>query len=114
MSVLQIIADIPTNAALRLKAKALEDENARLKKRCAELEQELASKTVPAELIQHRGALFKRRPDGGYNDDVLCSSCRHPMVAFGRSHPYACDGCGITVNFTGPELQKIMKELEAM
>jgi hypothetical protein len=78
-SILELIADIPTNANLRLKAQALEKEVSDLQQRCSEFEklvgslkEELAAKTLCADFVEHRGALFKRNPKGGYYDDVLC------------------------------------------
>jgi hypothetical protein len=120
-SILELIADIPTNAVLRLEAKTLEKQVAELQKRCAELEslvsslkQELATKTVAADFIEHRGAVFKRSPKGGYYDDVLCRKCRQPMVSFVGEHPYMCKPCDIAVNFSGADLARIMQELSRL
>lgn len=120
-SVLELIPDIPTNADLRIVAQALEKQIAELQQKCARLESELGSvKQQPAtqrksaEFVEHRGAFFKRRPDGGYDDDVLCRGCRQPMVSFCNMHPYSCEPCGITVNFDGSQLHTIMMELKRL
>jgi hypothetical protein len=117
-SVLELIPDIPANADLRIVAQALEKRITELQQKCATLESELggikqqpAIQRKTAEFVEHRGAFFKRRPDGGFDDDVLCRGCRQPMVSFCNLHPYSCDNCGITVNFKGGDLSRIMAEL---
>lgn len=117
-SLLDLIADIPTNAALRKEVQALEKKIAELEQKCAGLEgelrqakEELAAKTVTADFVEHRGAVFKRRPEGGYYDDVLCRNCRHPMLSFVNVHPYRCTSCNVAVNFNGTQLPMIMSEL---
>jgi ribosomal protein S27E len=117
-SILELIADVPTNAVLRLQAQALEKKVAELEKKCAGLEsqvsglqQELAAKMVTADFIEHKGALWKRKPGGGYYDDVLCRECHNPMVSFCKVHPYKCASCGVTVDFTGRELSQVMRGL---
>ena len=120
-SILELIADVPTNAVLRLQAQALEKKVAELEQKCAGLESqvsslqsELAAKTIPAEFVEHRGALFKRRPNGGYYDDVLCRRCKQPMVSFVGEHPVMCNPCGVTVNFAGCDLPMMMLELKKL
>ena len=117
-SILELIADVPTNAVLRLQAQALEKKVAELEKKCASLESqvsglqhELAAKTVTADLVEHKGALWKRKPGGGYYDDVLCRECHNPMVSFCKIHPYHCDPCNVVVNFNGRELSQVMRSL---
>jgi hypothetical protein len=117
-SILELIADIPTNAVLRLEAKALEKKVAELEQKCSGLEsqvsglkQQLAAKTVTADFVEHKGAFWKRKPDGGYYDDVLCRKCHNPMVSFCKVHPYRCASCEVTVDFTGRELSQIMRSL---
>jgi hypothetical protein len=101
-----------------LKAQALEKQVTELQQRCSELEklvgslkEQLAAKTVSADFVEHRGAVFKRNPKGGYYDDVLCRKCRQPMISFVNMHPFICEPCGVTVNFAGAELRQIIREL---
>jgi hypothetical protein len=120
-SILELIADVPTNAVLRLQAQALEKKVAELEKKCAGLEsqvsslkQELSAKTIPTEFIEHRGALFKRRPNGGYDDDVRCRVCKQPMVSFIGESPFHCEQCGVTVNFNGSDLPRLLLEIKRL
>jgi hypothetical protein len=120
-SILELIPETPTNADLRIVAQALEKQIAELQQKCARLESELGSvKQQPApqrkatEFVEHRGAFFKRRPNGGYDDDVLCRGYRQPMVSFANIHPFSCEPCGITINFAGSDLPRIMMELKQL
>src|SRR5687767_554652 len=76
-------------------AKTLEKENVDLKKRVTELEKltgslasQLQSKTKEAEFIEHRGAYFKRKPDGSYHRAVYCPICRNPTGSLMDQLPY--------------------------
>jgi hypothetical protein len=118
MSILELIADIPTNAALRLKAQALEkqvaelqQENASLKKRVAEFQAQIASKTALEEFVECRGAFFKRKPTGGYHNAVFCPDCRGPMMSLMNELPFNCHKCKRSVGFTGNDLREVMGEL---
>ena len=118
MSILELIADIPTNATLCLKAQALEkqvaelqQENAGLKKRVADLQAQVVSKTMLDEFVECRGALFKRKPTGGYHNAVFCPDCRGPMMSLMDELPFNCHKCKRAVGFTGHDLREVMKEL---
>lgn len=89
----------------------LQQENSDLKKRLSISEHQLAAKTVMEEFVEHRGALFKRKPSGGYHFAVYCSSCQLPM---GNAHPevpFNCGRCHTITSFEGRELEKIIREL---
>ena len=120
------LADIPTIAVLRervafaaeqakaleKKVEQLERENAALKEENRRLKAELAAKTREEQFVEHRGALFKRKPEGGYHLAVYCPLCHNPTSAVVDEIPYACTNkCGWVGTFTRRELQKIMAEL---
>ena len=63
------------------------------------------------ELVPYKGALWKRKPGGGYFDDVLCRECHNPMISFCNIHPFHCDSCNVMVNFNGGELLRVMRGL---
>ena len=121
-----ILKEIPLSDILREKLsiaeraiEQLEKENIELKKQNSNLlerankyEKQLASFRAPKEeFIEERGALFKRRPEGGYHKAVFCLKCRMPMMSMERVIPYSCERCKIAVDFTGDELPDILKEL---
>ena len=117
MSIIELIADIPTNAVLREQAKTLEkklieleQENARLKNNIKEIEKQLAAKTVEETLIEHRGVFFKRLPNGGYAQTVYCIDCHKPMSSGQKVLNYRCM-CGFVADFTGKQLDEIMRSL---
>jgi hypothetical protein len=97
--------------ALEKKMADLQDENTRLKKRIAELEADLAAKTKRNEFVEHRGALFKRKPTGAYHNAVFCPDCEGPMMSLEGELPFHCGPCKRSVSFSGRELPEIMGEL---
>lgn len=123
--ILDLLADIPTNAVLRERivfireqAEALEkqiaqceQENTGLKKRVAQLENALAAVAKADEFVECRGALFKRKPTGGYDLAVYCPSCRGPMISIRGITPFVCTKDSTSVNFTGNSLSAVMREL---
>jgi hypothetical protein len=117
MSIIELIADIPTNAVLREQAKALEkkivdleQQNDELKKRIKEIESQLAAKTAADDLVEHRGVYFKRQQNGGYTRTVLCIVCRKPMSSSQQVLNYRCM-CGYVADFTGRQLDEVMRSL---
>ncbi len=117
-SILELIADIPTNAGLRLQVQALEKkvveletENAALKKRVAQMESQALTHARAGEFVEHRGACFKRKPDGdGYIDTPYCGVCQKPMSSSQRMLNYRCM-CGHVADFTGRQLSEVMRGL---
>jgi len=106
-------------ALIRDQAKAVEAENARLKKRVAELEVviqklgvELRAKAVADEFVLHRGAAFKRDGKGGYLQMVFCPHCHKVTSSTFDELPFACvPSCGWVGGFTGRNLQTVMQDL---
>jgi|SRR3972149_11496124 len=59
----------------------LEEENATLKRRITELEEDAAHALVAGDFVERRGALFKRKLEGGYHEAVYCPRCQGPMMS---------------------------------
>ena len=98
--------------ALEKQVEDLKAENAELKQRNSELHRKLTAKTLADEFVEHRGALFKRKPDGSYHLAVYCPHCRKPTGAMVDEFPYACtEKCGWVGSFAPYELNSILKEL---
>ena len=95
--------------ALEKKVAELEAENAKLKKCVSHLESELATKTWTEEFVEHRGALFKRKPGGGYHLAVYCPTCKKSCSS-NHTLPYDCS-CGWSADFAGWQLQSVINEL---
>lgn len=87
--------------------KKLSDSQAEIVK----LQKQLSEKTASEEYIEHRGALFKRKPSSGYDNTVYCPLCRVPLASFGNVLPFHCSRCSIQLNFTGEDLPSVLKEL---
>ena len=104
---------------LRDQTQALEKENVELKKRVAEFEDqlrkataELQTKRSAEEYVRHRGVLFRRLPDGSYEDGVYCHICQGPMFSMANITPFACSRCDVTAGFTGRDLSRVLGELK--
>jgi ribosomal protein L37AE/L43A len=63
------------------------------------------------EFVEHYGAMFKRKPGGGYHHAVYCPDCKGPMVSRGNLLPFNCAKCKRTLNFAGEKLQQVLAEL---
>lgn len=75
------------------------------------LRDELKKKTIPSEFVEHRGALFRRLPNGTIQDEAYCPACKVPMSSLGRMLPFQCSECNRQVGFTGQDLQRIVAEI---
>jgi len=98
-------------AELEKKNRTLQESLADLHVENAQLRKQLEEKTVAEEFTEHRGALFKRKNSGGYDNCVFCQSCHAPMFSLEGVTPFHCGKCGTTLNFNGDELPKIISEL---
>jgi hypothetical protein len=124
MSITEFLAGIPVNAVLRERIATLIEDKERLSKRVIELEQEnaklvkLASESKRQilaaasadEFVEHRSALFKRKPGGGYSETPYCFDCKRPMSSHMGMLPYICK-CGYAADFTGADLHNVMRGL---
>ncbi len=87
-------------------------ENAALKTKITELESQVAYWTKKNEYVECQGALFKRKPEGGYDVCVYCPGCFGPMTSLMELTPFRCARCKISVNFTAHDLSKVMEGLQ--
>jgi regulator of replication initiation timing len=97
--------------ALDKQVSQLQLENATLKQRVAHIEHEASSRAAEQEFVECRGALFKRKPGGGYHMAVYCPRCHMPMVSLMDHTPFNCGACRVGVSFTGLQLRAVMREL---
>lgn len=99
-------------AAVKKHVEHLERANAQLVERCTQAEQQLARKAEAQHLKKHMGALFKPRPDGGYENSVACPKCGGDMYGM-DIFPYTCSNpsCGHMADFSKLELPGILREL---
>ena len=124
-TVTSILSQIPTSGVLRERVmylkdqievmdkqlKDLEQENASLRSRIAEFNDSEAVKALSGDFVEHRGALFKRKSGGGYEHAVYCPDCRRSTFSMEKFLPYFCDKCQWGTDFTGKELDDVLKEL---
>jgi hypothetical protein len=92
---------------------ALEEENAELIKQLQERHHQIPAQPNPAQYTECRGALFKRKPSGGYDEVPRCPSCETVMNSFQNIFPYTCGNkrCGQRAAFKGNELPFVLSKL---
>lgn len=88
----------------------LEAENVDLKAKLQECQALLKTKASFQDFVEHHGALFKRKPGGGYQRTVYCPNCRRVAATIDEDFPYSCN-CGWAVEFTPNDLDRLLKEL---
>jgi len=93
--------------------RGLPDRVERLERRLAELE---ASKAPDKDFAECRGALFKRKAGGGWQNAVYCPNCKTSTQQFPGPNGgmiFVCRSrhCGWGSMFTVTELPGVMKEL---
>ncbi len=89
----------------------LEKENGDLKAQVATLNQQLSANAAAQEFQEERGALFKRKPGGGYHNAVYCPKCHHSTTPFPPGAEFCCD-CGWFSSFTERELAAIIASIK--
>lgn len=90
----------------------LKQENARLKEQNNKIVEQLEQFRISRdEFVEARGALFKRKPGGGYHEAVYCPRCKMPLSSFGGDFPYSCDRCKIHLDFSLSDVPNILKGL---
>lgn len=104
---------------LQDKAAKVEEELRDCKARLAEALEEQAQHGArpkepasPAEYVEYRGAAFKRKFGGGYDDCPVCPRCFHGMASVAGLHNYRCVPCDHRADFTGTRLPQILREMQ--
>lgn len=80
-------------------------------KRIHELERELARYRASEQYVEHRGALFKRKPGGGYADIVYCPKCQSSLGSLDPQMAFRCRPCEWRTSFLSGELGSVLREL---
>ena len=82
-------------------------------KQIRNLEEKLSHITSKQEWAEEAGALFKKNPDGTYNETPYCPTCKTAMVSPGRHELYRCGkkSCGQFASFKGIGLGDVMCRL---
>lgn len=124
-SISDLVGAIPVNSVLRERAAFAMERASALEKEVSELKQKLATAEKRAtdlanqlqaflgrdEFTERDGALFKRNPKGGYHNAVFCLVCKLPMSSLMDATPFRCGKCKTGPNFTGADLDRILREL---
>ena len=93
------------------KVAQLEQEKATAEQRLAQLEAELKAYRDAEQFVEHEGALFQRKPEGGYSLLPRCPNCRAPMVSGFSGVPYSCATCHYRAPFDQDNLPQIIAKL---
>ena len=99
-------------STLKEEVSKLERDNTALKIRNAELEAQVTTAKTDDEFVEKMGALFKRKPGGGYHKAVYCPKCRTSTAPFPEWGEYNCK-CGWFSWFQRSELDEIIQSLPA-
>lgn len=89
----------------------LEAEKANAEKLIADYKSKLESVSRGEEFVEYRGALFKRKPEGGYHLSAYCPSCRRVAGTIAHNFPYSCTPCDWASEFSPADLDRLIKEL---
>lgn len=90
----------------------LERDNADLRAKLSEATAQLATSSHASEFVEERGALFKRKPGGGFQTAVYCPHCRQSTSSFPPGEEFNCK-CGWFSAFTERELPNVLQDLNA-
>jgi len=108
----------PHLASLSEHIEGLEQEIKDLKSKNAGLEGEASNfyadvETNPGkeDFVEHRGAFFKRKPEGGYHLAVYCPRCHESTGSLHEEMPCVCSACDWYSGFSSGQLASILKEL---
>ncbi|WP_367154674.1 hypothetical protein [Methylomonas sp. HYX-M1] len=101
---------------LEQRNKQLEEENADFVKRMHEMQQQIARDAKTSQYTEYRGALFERGASGTYSKTPRCPACHSVMFSFQNVMEFTCGKptCGQIANFTGFDLESVLKELESL
>ena len=93
---------------------AMEGELDRLKDANARMAGELAAarQLIPdSDFVEARGALFKRRAGGGFEQDAYCPDCKRVLSSIEAFLPLDCSKCGFMAPFSEDDLRRIVAGL---
>lgn len=106
---LQLIND--KYEVLESKLALAEKENESLKKELQRVSSQLKDQEKSEEFVSFKGAKFKRKPSGSFENSVYCPKCEGAMFALENMLPFVCGSCGSTAGFSGGQLTKVLKEV---
>jgi hypothetical protein len=96
-------------ATLEVENKQLKEENARLADELVTLRRLIPNN----DFVERRGALFKRKPDGTFDDIAYCPDCKRALSTIENFFPPRCSKCKFQAPFKRDEIPGILQELRA-
>lgn len=90
-----------------------QERNRDLEQQVRQMHQERAAARVAEEFTSKQGALFKRGPDGRYEDVVYCPTCRRSTFPFEGDNRFHCMPCHWTSPFVERDVPAIVASLNA-
>jgi hypothetical protein len=99
-------------AALQTENGVLTAQCAELERRCDKLQQQTENESESEKFVDHRGAKFRRSPDGAVDARVYCPKCRNPMATPAEDFlPYRCAPCHYLSPLKGFDFPAVLDEL---
>ncbi len=96
---------------LEKEVKQLKKEKILREKENADLKNQVLGYSESEEFVEHRGALFKKKPGGGYHLAVYCPNCHKSTSNFERNIVFRCSSCDWCSSFKGDDFKKVFMEL---
>ena len=98
------------NLALKEELRTTNESLAQAEAEVQRLSERVEEDSVTYRFVEYRGAKFRRKPSGGFEEAVYCPSCETGMVEF---HPeYVCARCGAATSFSKGQLQAVLREVK--
>ncbi|MEL4387991.1 hypothetical protein [Shewanella xiamenensis] len=72
---------------------------------------ELKKQIPSSKFVEYRGAKFKRKPSGGYENSIYCPSCEVGMGSLDGDMPFVCGKCHSLTSFNSKELNLVLNEV---
>jgi len=101
-------------ALLEAKFADLEAESARLRDEVARLQRQNAAlkRQVPtSDFVEAQGVLFRRKPDGRFQNVAYCPDCKRALSTLHDVMPPTCSKCHFMAPFYRDEIPRIIAEL---
>ena len=85
-----------------------EEKSTDLEIQVKKLEEELAAYRIAEQFTEHEGALFKRKPTGGYVRAVYCPRCKTSTGSVDATMPFYCGACKWSSGFMSGGLDRVI------
>ena len=72
---------------------------------------EQIDKKADSEYTEYKGALFQKKPGGGYREAIFCLVCKSPMTPTAARTHFDCIHCHHHAEFPGKRISDIIHDI---